>query len=100
MSLKVEQYIDLGSHGMFICSVTESRVMNHLETMTYSYYHENVKPKPETDGKKGYVYAGGNNLEELTEASYGGAYDIADDQYFTKEELLTLNKQLNKISKK
>ncbi len=55
LSLKVEQYIDLETHGMFICSVTESRVINNNETMTYSYYHENVKPKPQTDGKKGFV---------------------------------------------
>ncbi len=55
MSLKVENYIDLDTHGMFICSVTEARVINDNETMTYSYYHENVKPKPQTDGKKGYV---------------------------------------------
>ena len=55
MSLKVEQYIDLDTHGMFICSITEARVINNAETMTYSYYHENVKPKPETEGKKGYV---------------------------------------------
>ena len=55
MSLKVEQYIDLGTHGMFICSVTESRVITTAETMTYTYYQNNVKPKPETDGKKGYV---------------------------------------------
>ncbi len=55
MSLKVEQYIDLDTHGMFICSITEARVISEKETMTYSYYHENVKPKPETDGKKGYV---------------------------------------------
>jgi len=55
MSLKVEQYIDLDTHGMFICSVTEARVLSDRETMTYSYYFDNVKPKPETDGKKGYV---------------------------------------------
>ena len=55
MSLKVEQYVDLGTHGMFICSVTEARVINNLETMTYTYYQNNVKPKPETEGKKGYV---------------------------------------------
>ncbi|MBR6534836.1 MAG: flavin reductase [Clostridia bacterium] len=55
MSLKVEQYIDLDTHGMFICSVTEARVISDKETMTYSYYHENVKPKPEIEGKKGYV---------------------------------------------
>lgn len=55
MSLKVEQYIDLDTHGMFICSVTEARVISDKETMTYSYYQNNVKPKPETEGKKGFV---------------------------------------------
>ena len=42
ISLKVENYIDLDSHGMFICSVTEARVMNNKETMTYEYYQKNV----------------------------------------------------------
>lgn len=55
MSLKVEQYVDLDTHGMFICSVTEARVISNQETMTYTYYLNNVKPKPETEGKKGYV---------------------------------------------
>lgn len=55
MSLKVEQYVDLGTHGMFICEVTESRVLSSAETMTYTYYQEKVKPKPDTEGKKGYV---------------------------------------------
>ena len=54
-SLKVENYVDLGTHGMFICSITESRVITNKETMTYTYYQNNVKPKPETEGKKGYV---------------------------------------------
>ncbi|MGN0298545.1 MAG: flavin reductase [Lachnospiraceae bacterium] len=55
MSLKVEQYIDLGTHGMFICSVTEARVISHVDTMTYTYYQNYVKPKPQTEGKKGFV---------------------------------------------
>ena len=55
MSLKVEQYVDLDTHGMFICSVTEARVISDGETMTYTYYQNNVKPKPQTEGKKGYV---------------------------------------------
>ena len=55
MSLKVEQYIDLDTHGMFICSITESRVISDRETMTYTYYQNNVKPKPKTEGKKGFV---------------------------------------------
>ncbi len=55
LSLKVEQYLDLESHGMFICSVTEAQVLSDTETMTYSYYQSNVKPKPKTTQKKGYV---------------------------------------------
>lgn len=55
MSLKVEQYLDLDTHGMFICSVEEARVMSDRDTMTYTYYQSNVKPKPQTDGKKGFV---------------------------------------------
>ena len=55
MSLKSEQYVDLGTHGMFICSITEARTISDAETMTYTYYQEKVKPKPETEGKKGFV---------------------------------------------
>ncbi|MBE6935067.1 MAG: MBL fold metallo-hydrolase [Ruminococcaceae bacterium] len=55
LSLKVEQYVDLDTHGMFICTVTEARVISDRETMTYTYYQNNVKPKPQTEGKKGYV---------------------------------------------
>ncbi len=55
MSLKVDDYIDLDTHGMFICSVTEARVVSDKETMTYTYYQNNVKPKPQTEGKKGWV---------------------------------------------
>ncbi|MBQ6426320.1 MAG: flavin reductase [Clostridia bacterium] len=70
MSLKVEDYLDYDTHGLFICSVTEARVISDRDTMTYTYYQNNVKPKPKTEGKKGwvckvcgYVYEG----EELPE---------------------------------
>lgn len=55
MSLKVESYVDLDTHGMFICTVTEARVLSDKDTMTYTYYQSNVKPKPQTEGKKGWV---------------------------------------------
>jgi len=57
LSLKVENYIDMDSHGMFICSVTEERVLSDKETMTYTYYQNNVKPgrKAEENKKKGFV---------------------------------------------
>ena len=72
MSLKVEQYVDLDTHGMFICSVTEARVLSDKNTMTYTYYLENVKPQPETEGKAGFVckicgwvYEGENLPEDI-----------------------------------
>ena len=55
MSLTVEQYIDLDTHGMFICSIAEARVLSDRETMTYTYYQSHVKPKPVVNDKKGYV---------------------------------------------
>ena len=55
MSLKVVDTVDLPTHVMFICEVTEARVLSDKATMTYDYYQQNVKPKPETEGKKGYV---------------------------------------------
>lgn len=54
ISLEVEQYVDVETHGMFICKVTDARTMYDTPTMTYSYYHKNVKPKPGDDVKKGY----------------------------------------------
>jgi len=71
ISLKVEEYVDLNTHGLFICSVTESRVISDQETMTYSYYQKNVKPKPETKKKGwvckvcGYVYEGDELPEDF-----------------------------------
>lgn len=55
LSLKTEQCLDLGTHIMFLCTVTEARVISDTETMTYTYYQNHVKPKPESEGKKGFV---------------------------------------------
>ncbi len=55
MSLDVTQEIDMGTHTMFICLVSEAKVLGSDETMSYTYYHKNVKPKPEKKEKKGYV---------------------------------------------
>ena len=55
LSLEVEQYVDLDPHGMFICKLTEAVVVSDAETMTYSFYQKNVKPRPQPEKKKGYV---------------------------------------------
>ena len=71
MSLKVTQSIDLGTHIMFICFVTQAEVINTAESMTYACYHKNVKPKPKLKASGymckicGYVYDGDELPEDF-----------------------------------
>ena len=64
MSLKVTGTVDMGTHWMFICEVTQSAVLNTVPTVTYNYYQANIKPQPEKKVKGwvcsvcGYVYEG------------------------------------------
>ena len=56
MGLEVESYTDLDTHGMFICKVTEASVVSNNPSMSYDYYHKNVKPKSNSKKEtKGYV---------------------------------------------
>ena len=45
-SARVTQTVDLGSHILFVGEITEMEVLSSEESMTYAYYHANVKPKP------------------------------------------------------
>lgn len=70
ISVKVEQTLDLGTHTLFIGLVTDMDVLNDIPSTTYTYYQENIKPKPQApqnggNGKTawvckicGYVYEG------------------------------------------
>lgn len=56
MSGKVVREIDLGTHTMFIAEMTDGAVLSDKPSMTYEYYHSNVKPKPaQAEKKKGWV---------------------------------------------
>lgn len=48
ISAKVEQTIDLGTHLLFIADVTDMDVLSSVPSATYTYYQENIKPKPAT----------------------------------------------------
>ena len=43
----VTQEIDLGTHSLFIASVTDMDVMTDTPAATYTYYHQHIKPKPQ-----------------------------------------------------
>ncbi len=45
LSLTVRDSVTLPSHTVFFCTVEESEVINSDKSMTYSFYHANVKPK-------------------------------------------------------
>ena len=49
-SLKVKDTVDLGSHTLFICEPTEMEVLASTPSCTYTYYQDNIKPKPEAVG--------------------------------------------------
>lgn len=67
ISGKVVQAIGCGTHTLFIADVTESVVLSAEPSVTYTYYFEHIKPKPQPFEEKkvgwvckicGYVYEG------------------------------------------
>ena len=48
----VTQEIDLGTHSLFIASVTDMDVLNDAPAATYTYYHQHIKPKPQAPVSK------------------------------------------------
>lgn len=54
-SLSVVSTVDLGTHSMFICDITESKVVSDVDSITYDYYQNHVKPKKDAPKKSGYV---------------------------------------------
>lgn len=51
ISVKVEKKVDLGSHTMFIGTITDMEVLSEDSSATYEYYLNNIKPKPQEVGK-------------------------------------------------
>ncbi len=42
----VTETVDLGTHTMFIATVTDMDILSDIPSATYAYYHANIKPKP------------------------------------------------------
>ena len=64
LSVKVNKTVDVGTHTMFIGEVVGEKELSDSTSVTYQYYFDNIKPKPETKKKGwvckicGYVYEG------------------------------------------
>ena len=51
VSGKVISSIDLGTHTMFIADVVGGEVLNEEPSVTYDYYHKNIKSAPAAESK-------------------------------------------------
>ena len=65
ISGKVVQTLDYDTHTVFIADVVEAKVLSNVPSLTYAYYFDHVKPKPEPAKQAswvckvcGYVYEG------------------------------------------
>ncbi len=54
ISAKVTETIDCGTHTLFIAGVNEAEVISDEPSVTYQYYFDRIKPKPQ-EKKKGFV---------------------------------------------
>lgn len=54
ISGKVIDEVDCGTHTLFIADVTETQVLSDVPSVTYQYYFDHIKPKPQ-EKKKGFV---------------------------------------------
>lgn len=67
ISGKVISTVDCGTHTLFIADVTEAKILSEDPSVTYQYYFDHIKPKPQPSAEKkagwvckicGYVYEG------------------------------------------
>ena len=67
MSGKIISAVDCGTHTMFVASLTEAKKLSSEASVTYEYYRQNIKPKPNAGAQKkkgwlctvcGYIYEG------------------------------------------
>ena len=67
ISGKVIDALDYGTHTLFVAEVTQAQVLNGEPSVTYSYYFDHIKPKPQPAEENasgwvckicGYVYEG------------------------------------------
>lgn len=55
LSLEVERELDFGTHIQFMCTPVEGKLLSDEETVSYTYYQNNIKPKPQPEKKSGFI---------------------------------------------
>lgn len=54
-SAKLSRTVDLGSHTLFIAELEDAQVLSDQPACTYGYYQSDIKPKPQSKKKEGWV---------------------------------------------
>ncbi len=54
ISATVDSAIDCGTHTLFIATVSATEVLSDKPSLTYDYYHKEIKPAPEKPKVKGW----------------------------------------------
>ena len=49
ISAKVTGTHDYGTHTLFVAEVTEAKKLSDEKSVTYEYYQNNIKPKPQAE---------------------------------------------------
>ena len=49
LSAKVIDFYDYGTHTLFVAEVTEAKTLSGEKSVTYEYYQNHIKPKPQTE---------------------------------------------------
>ncbi|MBR2441802.1 MAG: flavin reductase [Clostridia bacterium] len=52
LSGKVVDFYDYGTHTLFVAEVTEAKKLDGGKSVTYEYYQNNIKPRPEAPKKE------------------------------------------------
>lgn len=96
IACRVASHIDLGTYSLFIADILDAKVLSDKPSVTYDYYAQHIKPKPDmhatgSDGKKkwvckvcGWVYEGDELPDDIVcpLCKHGKANfeEIIDDQ--------------------
>jgi len=54
LSCDVEGSFDFGSHTLFKCDIAGGETLSNAESVTYYYYQNHIKPRPQPTNKTGY----------------------------------------------
>ena len=54
LSFDVLYTFDFGTHTMFKAEIVDGEALSNVESVTYSYYQQHIKPKPQTAPKSGH----------------------------------------------